>query len=106
MSYTPLELGQPGNPGVPDIFDSEATLVCPRSHKLVLQVSGQAVMLQFGQLRAGAGVSGVGNIQWGPEEQYLPISGTLTRRFDAVRVRNYTLEKAAQVVMIALNEDD
>ncbi len=106
MSYTPLELGQPGNPVVPNKFEPEATLVCPRSHKLVLQVSGQAVMLQFGQLRAGTGASGLGNIQWGPQEQYLPMSGTLTRRFDAVRVRNYTPEKAAQVALIALNEDD
>jgi hypothetical protein len=106
MSYAPLELGQPGNPPVPNVFEPDGTLLCPRSHKIMMQISVQAVMLQFGQLRAGAGVSGTGNVQWGPEEQYLPLTAVISRRFDAIRVRNYTPEKAAQVVLTALNEDD
>lgn len=106
MSYVPLELGQPANPAVPNVFEPAATLLCSRSHKIVLQVSAQAVMIQFGRLRPGSGISGAGNVQWGPEEQYLPVAAIISRRFDAVRVRNYTPGQAAQVVLTALNEDD
>lgn len=94
--YEPLELGQPGKPACPDKYNEESTLICPEATRLILQVSGQTVMVQFGIMPQGKGLSG-GLVQWQPEQPYLPIIASLGRSFDAVRIRNYTPGQAAQV---------
>jgi hypothetical protein len=96
MRYEAIELGQPGNPGCPNAYDDASTLICPGCERLVLQVSKQAVMLQFGIMPHGKSLS-PGVVQWLAEEPYLPMIASLGRNFDAVRVRNYIPGQEAQV---------
>lgn len=90
-SFSSLELGQPGKPACPDSYTRESTLECPGARKLTIQTALAGVMLNFGE--------GVGGIAWGAEEPFLPVTGTIVRTFDAVRVRNLIAGKAAQVLL-------
>lgn len=90
-SYPPLQLGTPGGPVCPDAFSGASTSNCPSCGKLLIQVSTAPVYIQFG--------TGIGGIQWGVEEPYYPLVGSLIRDFDAVRVRNFTAGVAAQVLL-------
>lgn len=98
MLYEPLELGQPGNPKCPDLFTPESTVIVPRCSRLLLQVSGQAVVVQLGIMPQGRG-SGIGAVVWQAEDPFLPMIAALTRNFDALRVRNYTPKMEAQVLI-------
>lgn len=95
--YGSIELGQPGNPTCPDAYNEASTLICPVSVKALIQISVAAVFVQFGVNQRGA--SGGGNVVWGPEEPMLPIVLLRGRRFDAIRVRNFTAGVAAQVLI-------
>lgn len=95
MRYGVLELGQAGKPACPDKYNEESTLICPRSTRLVLQVSVAAVYVQLGVMPQGVG--GVGAVVWQTEDPYLPLVGSLARKFDAVRVRNWQPGVEAQV---------
>jgi hypothetical protein len=90
-SYPPLQLGTPGAPACPDQFSSASTTSCAGCTRLLVQISNAAVYIQFG--------TGIGGIQWGVEEPYLPLVGGITRSFDAVRVRNFAAGVAAQVLL-------
>lgn len=96
MRYEPIMLGQPGNPKCPDAYDEESTLICPDCTRLVLQISKQAVFVQLGIMPAGKSLS-AGQVQWQAEEPFLPMVASLGRRFDAVRVRNFTKGQEAQI---------
>jgi hypothetical protein len=98
MAYGSLLLGQPGQPVCPDAYNNESTLVCPKSKRLILQVSVQAVMVQLGIMTQGVS-TGAGGVQWQPEQPYLPLMASFGRNFDAVRVRNFTKGAAAQVLL-------
>ncbi len=101
--YEALELGQPDSPACPDRYTRESSLLCPGSRRLILQVSAQAVFVQFGRMRAGLGVN-LAAIQWEDEMPFLPCMGHIPRQFDAVRVRNYTPGTPAQVLISVQNE--
>lgn len=90
-SYPPLQLGTPGAQACPDQFTGASTKACPGCGRLVIQISAAAVYIQFG--------TGIGGVLWGVEEPYLPLVGSLTRTFDAVRVRNFAAGVAAQVML-------
>ncbi|HEX3391941.1 MAG TPA: hypothetical protein VHS55_05220 [Solirubrobacteraceae bacterium] len=96
MLYTPIMLGQPGNPVCPDKYNEASTLICPGAKRLILQVSVQAVFVQLGLMPQGIG-TGPGAVVWQTEEPYLPLIASLGRNFDAVRVRNFTPGVVAQV---------
>jgi hypothetical protein len=71
---------------VPDKFTPTASLVCNGSRKAIIQISNQAVVIQFGSTDELGG--GLGNIKWEEPETYLPMILAVGREFDAVRVRN------------------
>ena len=96
MLYNPLELGQPGKEPCPDAYNEASTLICPGSKRLVLQISANNVFVQLGIMQQGVG-TGPGSVQWQAEEPFLPIVGSLARRFDAVRVRNWKAGAEAEV---------
>jgi hypothetical protein len=98
MLYEPIELGQAGNPKCPDQYNEASTLLCPRSKRLVLQISGQSVFVQLGIMQQGLG-AGLGSVQWQHEQPFLPVVASLGRHFDAVRVRNYVKGQEAQVLL-------
>ncbi|HMD60231.1 MAG TPA: hypothetical protein VKG78_02305 [Opitutaceae bacterium] len=89
--YPSLELGLPGRAACPDAFSSASTLLCPGAGKLRVQTSLAAVKLQFG--------SGIGGIEWEPEQPFYPTVGSVIRSFDAVRVRNLVAGQVAQVLL-------
>lgn len=95
MNYEAVELGQPGKPACPDVYNDDSTLICPHAKRLLLQVSKQAVMVQEGIMQQGVG--GAGAVQWQAETPYLPMIAALGHEFDAIRVRNYTPGAEAQV---------
>ena len=101
MIYEPLELGQTGNPACPDKYEEQSTRVCPNSTRVILQISKAAVKVQFGIMPHGKSLS-AGAVQWQAEEPYLPMIAALTRKFDAVRVRNLTPGEPAQVFVTFL----
>jgi hypothetical protein len=85
-NYLPLNLT-----AVPDAYTAAATRECPGSKKLIIQVSNAAVDISFGV--------GIGGVQWGPDEPYLTVTGSIVRDFDAVRVRNHTPGQTAQAIL-------
>lgn len=95
MRYSALELGQAGKPACPDEYNEESTLICPRSRKLVLQITTNNVFVQLGVMPQGVG--GAGAVVWQSEEPFLPIVAAFTRKFDAVRVRNWKAGAEAQI---------
>lgn len=96
MRYANIELGQEGNEPLPAQYTQESTLVCPRSKKLVLQISKNPVFVQLGKMPQGVGTQ-AGTIEWYVEEPWLPVIASLARDFDIVRVRRYAPGKAAEV---------
>lgn len=97
MRYLPLELGFPDKPACPDAFNEDSTLFCPGTTRVFIQVGKQAVYLELGIMPAAG--SGLGSIVWQGEQTLLPITGSLGRSCDAVRVRNRTPGKEAQVTV-------
>jgi hypothetical protein len=91
--YPSLELGFPGKPACPDSYTETSTLYCGGAGKLRLQASVAAIYLSFGV--------GLGSPVWEQDQPYTPVVGSIVRRFDAVRVRNFTAGVAAQVILIA-----
>lgn len=98
MAYQALELGQPGNPACPNEPEPDATLICPRSNRLLIQVAKQAVFVQLGTMDQGI-TTGAGGVQWQTPKPMLPLTASLSRVFDAVRVWNYTPGAEAQVFL-------
>jgi hypothetical protein len=99
MRYRPLELGESGQPRVPNQFSEESTLFCPSSERLLLTVMRNSVYVELGQLREGE-ASSLGSIQWQGEFRMLPIVASLGRLFDAVRVRNFDPESPGAVILV------
>jgi len=97
MLYGNLELGQEGREACPDQFTQAATLICPRSKRLILQVSSAApVYVQCGFMPQGIG--GEGAVIWQEEEPFVAgAMASLARQFDAVRVRNWKAGAKAEV---------
>ena len=93
MAYQPLILGYPNTPACPSKWSREATLECPGTTSVTIQISQAAVVMQF-----GTGAS-AGSATWGAEEPFLPVVGGLARRCDYVRVRNLTAGQPAQVTI-------
>lgn len=96
MRYGNLELGQVGNPKCPNLYTPESTLVCPRSTRLQLQIFKHNIFVQLGQMPQGVGI-GQGSVVWYPEEPWTPLVLSLSRKFDAVRVRNWAPGEEAEV---------
>lgn len=97
MRYRALQLGQPGRQPIPDEYEDYATLLCPASHRVILQVSSQSVYIQFGLMPQGIG--SLGSVEWQWEEPFLPVLASLGRTFDAIRVRNLTAGQAGQIMV-------
>jgi len=95
MRYPALELGQPGNPKCPDKYTEEASALTPDCTRVLLQVSAQAVFVQFGVMPHGRSLS-LAAVVWQHEEPLLPMIAAFSRPYDAVRVRNYTKGAEAQ----------
>lgn len=93
--YEPIMLGQPGQGNCPDKYNAASSLLCPRSQRLVIQISKQAVFIQLGIMDQGLGAS-LTTVRWQTEQPYLPMIASFGREFDAVRVRNYTAGAEAQ----------
>lgn len=98
MAYESLQLGTPGAPECPNQYNAESELLCPRSTRLILQVSNQAVYVQLGVMPHGVGAD-LAAVQWQPEQPFLPVIASFGRTFDAVRVRNFTKGAPAQVLL-------
>jgi hypothetical protein len=96
MIHAPIEVGQAGREKCPDKYNEASTLWCPNAKKLVLQISKQKVFVQLGLMQQGA-AGGIGSVQWQPEEPFIPLVASLTREFDAVRVRNWLAGAEAEV---------
>ena len=103
MAFYVMEVGLPGKPKCPDQFEDvgPATLICPKSKVLLVQVSLKAVYFEFGVMEAGDG-SFVGSVIWQRERSWLPVSFSHSRSFDAVRVRNFAPGEEAQVTLEAI----
>jgi hypothetical protein len=97
MRWTPIELGQPERPQCPDAYSENSTRITPGAKRVLLQVSNQAVYVQFGIMPQGRG-TGAGSVVWQEEEPYLPMAIGARRNFDAIRVRNYKKGAEAQVM--------
>lgn len=93
--FEPIELGQPERPKCPDVYNDASTRLTPGARRIVLQISKNAVYVQLGIMPHGRGAS-VGSVVWQDEEPWL-VSAALGRRFDAVRIRNYSKGNEAQV---------
>jgi hypothetical protein len=98
MLYSPIELGQPGKEKCPNAYNEASTAWTPGARRIILQVSKQAVFVQFGIMPEGVG-AGLGAVRWQSEEPFLPMIASLGRNFDAVRVRNYISGQEAQVLV-------
>lgn len=102
MAFYVMEVGIPGKPPCPDEFEEvgPATLICPRSKILLVQISLQAVYMQFGVMDEPG--SFAGSVIWQRERSWVPTSFSHSRNFDAVRVRNFTAGQQAQVSLEAI----
>ena len=61
--------------------DSDTVVICPGASRLLIQVANQPVLITFGHGPAGA-------VMWEPyAEPYQPTIGSLSREFDAFKVR-------------------
>jgi hypothetical protein len=102
MAFPALELGQLGNPALPnnpkEATIEEATRLCPGSDRLLIFVSANAIYLQLGYMQNGRGTSSAA-VDWQPPKPMRPCAATLYRQFDAVRVYNYTPGRAAEVLL-------
>jgi hypothetical protein len=71
-------------------------LYCFGATKLNVQISNAAIVLGFG---SGGGLDAL----WDPsDEPYLPLVGTLVRRFDAVRFKSLVAVAPAQLLLIPI----
>jgi hypothetical protein len=101
MAYLALEVGQAGNSACPNQYNAASTLLCQRSTRLILQISKEAIFLEFGKMEQGR-TSGLGGVTWQGEIPLLAgTSGVLHQDFDAVRVRNYKAGEEAEVLLSA-----
>ena len=97
MRYPALEIGWPEREACPDQYDEPSTLLCPGASRLILQVLTNAAYIQCGVMPRGKG-AGLGSVQWQNEEPYVAgAAASLSRQFDAVRVRNWKAGSEAQV---------
>lgn len=100
-----LEVGLPGRPKCPDEFEdgenSPGVLICPGSKLLIVQISAKAAFVQLGIMDKGAG-SFIGSVDWQTPRSWMPTAFALPRKFDAVRVRNYTAGEEAQITLEAI----
>lgn len=70
------------NVQAPDTYTTAATLTCPGTARVRLQINNQAIYWQRGYSSPGGG-----GIEWQPEEMLLPITASLDERCDAIRIR-------------------
>jgi hypothetical protein len=94
--YRSVILGTPGKPPCPDEYTEAATLICQKSTRLTVQISNQTVTMQLGLMLEGQG-SGLGSVDWQAEFPLLPMIASFARKFDAVRVQNFTPGFEAQI---------
>lgn len=65
--------------------DADAEVICLGARRLTLQISNNAIFITFGH------GPGQGAIQYEPTpELYLPVVGSITRPFDAFKIRAQT----------------
>lgn len=80
-----MSIGAPANSPLPKFQgtapDKDAEVVCYGARRLTIQISNQAVLITFGQARGGA------IIYEASPELYQPVTGSVTRPFDAFKVR-------------------
>lgn len=100
MAYPALELGLPGTPACPNRPEEEASLWCPGSRRIILQIAVNPVFVQLGYMEEGRG-AGLGSVRWQPPKPFMPCLAALERVFDAVRVYNYTNGAEAQALILA-----
>jgi len=108
MAFPALELGQAGNPVVPNKPSEnqaleEATLLCPGSDRLLVFIANNGIYLQLGYMQHGRGIS-TAAVDWQPPKPMQPCAAALTRKFDAVRVYNLVPGKAAEVLLSVDNK--
>lgn len=94
--YRSVILGVAGKQKCPDEYNEASTLLCQKSTRLMVQVSNQAVTMQLGLMLEGQG-SGLGSVDWQAEFPLLPMIASFARKFDAVRVQNFTPGSEAQI---------
>jgi hypothetical protein len=70
------------NVQAPDTYTTAATLSCPNTARVRLQINNQSIYWQ-----RGYGSPGGGGIEWQPEEFLLPMTASLDERCDAIRIR-------------------
>ncbi len=100
MRYPSLELGPEREP-CPNKYNEASTLICPGASRLILQVSTHDAYIQCGLMPQGA-TGGTGGVVWQSEEPYFAgAAASLSRRFDAVRVRNRIEGEEAKVLISA-----
>ena len=103
MAFPALELGQAGNPVVPNKPNEnealeEATLLCPGSDRLMVFITGNGIQLQLGYMEYGRGISAAA-VVWQPPKPMQPCAATLYRKFDAVRVYNLNPGAPAELLL-------
>jgi hypothetical protein len=64
--------------------DTDTEVICYGARRMTIQISNQAIYVTFGRGPAGAVVYEV------TPELYLPVVGSITRHFDAFKVRAQT----------------
>ncbi len=62
--------------------DVDRETICPGCSQLIVQISNAAVLITFGESENGRAVI------YGQPEPYLPAIGSISRRFDAFKVRS------------------
>lgn len=103
MAFYVLEVGLPGKKKCPDAPEDvgPATLICPKSKMLIVQIGKNAAYIQFGIMDQGAG-SFAGSVDWQQPRAWTPTSFALPRQFDAVRVYNFTPGEESQISLEAV----
>jgi hypothetical protein len=102
VSYYVLEVGIPGKPKCPDEPEEvgPATLICPRSKLLIVQIAKNAAYVQLGVMPEKGSFEG--SVIWQKPRMWMPVSFALPRVFDAVRVYNFKAKEEAQVTLEAV----
>ena len=98
-TYSPLLLGQAGQPKCPNNKpNAESTLECPGAKRVIIQIQKAPIWIQFGYYARGVATAGLGSITWLNPQPFLPMVAALNRDFDAVRVWNFEAVEAEVIL--------
>jgi hypothetical protein len=75
------------------VTDQYQELKCPGTRRVTLQIAGGAVLIGFGV--------GTRAAVYGTDEPFLPITGGIARRCDAIRIKNRTPGTVGTTAMLA-----